>query len=71
MPVDGEDVYFTPDQASNFTEVFGGNTDYVTDPEEAMADNFSLALTYGEEGQDGNGYESPEIIEGILAYLSR
>ena len=70
VPVDGSDLYYTPDQAENFYEVFGRNTEYVIDPEECMADNFSYALTYGTEGKDGNGYESPEIIEGVIAYLS-
>lgn len=71
VPIDGRDVYYTPEQASNFHEVFGNNTDYVVDPEECMAENFAFALTYGAAGKDGSGYKSPEIIEGILAYLSR
>ena len=71
VPVDGTDTFYTPDQATNFDEVFGRNTDYVVDPEECMADNFSLALTFGMDGNDGNGWASPEIIEGIIAYLSR
>ena len=71
VPVDGTDTYYTPEQAANFDDVFGTNTSYVVDPEECMADNFSLALTYGMEGEDGNGYNSPEIIEGIFAYLTR
>ncbi len=70
VPVDGTDTYYTPEQAANFDDVFGTNTSYVVDPEECMADNFSYALTYGTEGKDGNGYESPEIIEGVIAYLS-
>ena len=41
------------------------------DPEECMADNFSLALTYGMEGPDGIGYPNPEIIKGIIDYLKR
>ena len=71
IPVDGTDTYYTPEQAENFDEIFGKNTDYVIDPEECMADNFSFALTYGMDGFDGNGYPNPEIIEGILAYISR
>ena len=70
VPVDGTDTYYTPDQTANFDEIFGLNTEYVADPEECMADNFSFALTYGTAGQDGNGYKSPEIIEGILAHLT-
>ena len=71
VPVDGTDTYYTPDQAANFSEVFGSNTKYVADPEECMADNFSFALVYGKEGKNGSGYKSPEIIEGVISYLSR
>lgn len=71
VPVDGTDVFYKPEQVSNFDEVFGANTKYVVDPEECMADNFAFALTWGTAGRDGNGYNSPHIIEGILAYLSQ
>lgn len=71
VPIDGSDIYYTPEQAENFDEVFGTNTDYVIDPEECMADNFSYALTYGMSGPDGKGYPNPEIIEGILEILSK
>lgn len=71
VPVDGTDTFYTPEQASNFDEVFGRNTEYVTDPEECMADNFAVAMYYGTEGPDGSGYKSPEIIEGIISILSR
>lgn len=70
VPIDGSDVYYTPEQAENFNEIFGKNTDYVTDPEECIADNFAYAMAYGLEGEDGKGYPNPEIIEGILSYVS-
>lgn len=35
-----------------------------------MADNFALTMNYGMEGPEGKGYPNPEIIEGILNYLS-
>lgn len=69
VPVDGSDIYYTPEQADNFYEVFGKNSGYVIDPEECMADNFSFALNYGIEGLGGMGYPNPEIIEGIIDYL--
>ena len=69
VPVDGSDIYYTPEQAENFDEVFGTNTDYVVDPEECMADNFGYALAYGMDGPKGDGYSNPEIIEGIMDYL--
>ena len=61
--------WYTPEQASNFDEVFGTNTGYVIDPEECMADNFSFAVVYGDKGPEGNGYPNPEIIEAIGEYL--
>ena len=69
IPIDGTDVFYTPDQTENFDEIFGTNTEYVTDPEECLADNFSYALNDGMEGPNGEGYPNPEIIEGILAYI--
>ena len=69
IPVDGSDTYYTPEQAENFDEVFGKNTDYVIDPEECMADNFAFAMQYGMSGPEGKGYSTPEIIEGILSLV--
>ena len=71
VPIDGTDIYYTPEQASNFDEVFGKNTSYVTDPEECMADNFADAMMYGINGQNNEGYPNPEIIQGIIDRLSK
>lgn len=71
IPIDGTDIYYTPEQADNFDEVFGTNTEYVIDPEECMADNFALAMHYGMDGEEGEGYNNPEIIEGIIKYVSK
>ena len=71
VPIDGTDIYYTPEQASNFDEVFGTNTGYVVDPEECMADNFADAMLYGINGKDNQGYPNPEIIQGIIDRLSR
>ena len=71
VPIDGTDIFYSPEQASNFDEVFGTNTGYVIDPEECMADNFAYAMTYGIEGKDNAGYPNPEIIQGVIDYLSR
>ena len=70
VPVDGSDVFYPKDQVSNFDEVFGTNTGYVIDPEECMADNFSNAVVYGMNGPAGNGYNNPEIVEGVFEILS-
>ena len=66
VPVDGTDTYYRREQASDFDEIFGSNTDYVIDPEECMADNFADAMQYGTDGGNGQGYPNPEIIQGIM-----
>ena len=71
VPIDGSDIYYTPEDASDFYEVFGENTGYVIDPEECMADNFSFAVVYGAEGPEGKGYATQEIIDGIIDYLKQ
>ena len=71
VPVDGSDTYYTKEQASNFDDVFGTNTDYVIDPEECMADNFAYAMLYGIKGKEGKGYPNPEIIQGVIDAVSR
>ena len=62
VPIDDMTTMYTADEAANFWDVFGRNTDYVIDPEEVMADNFSYAMIYGPDGKD---YETPEIIQAI------
>ncbi len=71
VPVDGSDIYYTPEDTSDFDDIFGTNTGYVIDPEECMADNFSYAITYGKEGPGGEGYANPEIIDSIIDYLKK
>ena len=70
IPIDGTDVYYTKEQASNFDEVFGTNTGYTIDPEECMADNFADAMQYGMDGKNGQGYPNPEIIRGVIGRVS-
>ncbi len=65
IPVDDLSVMYTSEDAANFLEVFGKNTDYVVDPEETLADNFAFTVIYGLDME----YETPEIIEAIDAYL--
>ena len=71
VPVDGTDIYYTPEDAENFDEVFGKNTDYVIDPEECLADNFGFLISYGMEGPEGKGYPDPEIITSIEDLLKK
>ena len=67
VQTEGLDTIVPAEEASDFYEVFGLNTDYTIDPEEAMADNFSYAIVCGADGVE---YNSPEIIEGVLAALA-
>ncbi len=71
VPIDGTDIYYPVEQASNFDEVMGTNTNYTVDPEECMANNFSDAMQYGIRGQKGKGYPNPEIIQGVIDYMKR
>ena len=68
VPVDGLDTVYSSDDADNFWDVFGKNTDYVIDPEETMADNFSYTIMYGPDGKE---YETPGIIEQLDSYLKK
>ena len=66
VPIDDMTTMYTSEDAANFLEVFGENTDYVIDPEETLADNFADLMVYG---LDGKEYRTPEIIEAIDALL--
>lgn len=66
VPVDDLGTMYTSDDAANFWDVFGKNTDYVIDPEETLADNFAFTILSGPEGRE---YQSPEIIAAIDALL--
>ncbi len=69
VPIDDLSTMYTSDDASNFWDVFSRNTDYVIDPEETLADNFSYAILYGLDNPDD--YANPEIIEAIETILKR
>ena len=66
VPLEGSKVYRV-NEVDDFWEVVGENTDYVEDPEEAMASNFAFAITHLDDGYDG--FKNPEILEGIVGYL--
>lgn len=68
IPIDDLSVMYPSVKADNFWEVFGLNTQYDIDPEEALADNFADAIMYGVDGKE---YKSPEIIEAICDYLKK
>ena len=66
VPIDDLSTMYTADDAANFWDVFGRNTDYVIDPEETLADNFADTMIHGLDGKD---YKTPEIIRAIDALL--
>lgn len=66
VPLDDLNVMYSQDEAANFRDVFGRNTDYAVDPEETLADNFRFTICYGPEGME---YESPWIISAMEEYL--
>lgn len=65
VPIDDTSVMYDSDEAANFWDVFGRNTDYVIDPEETLADNFALAVVYG----PNSAWPTPELIDAIDACL--
>lgn len=71
VPINDLDTLYTMDDAEDFWEVFGHNTDYVTDSEECLADNFGYALMYGETNMNGQAFNNPEIIKEIQEYLKK
>ena len=68
VPLDGSRVYRV-DEVDDFWDVVGRNTDYAEDPEELMASNVSFALTHLDDGY--KAYRSPDILEGIIDYLTK
>ena len=68
VPLDGSAVYRV-EEVDDFWEVVGRNTDYVEDPEEAMATNFACAIQYLDSGY--TDFANPEILEGIISYLKK
>lgn len=59
--------YYLMKESEDYRKVFGTNTDYVIDPEECMADNFSYALVYGPNGS--KHFPDPELLQAILELL--
>ena len=68
VPLDGSAVYRV-EEVEDFWDLVGRNTDYVEDPEEAMATNFAYAIMNLDTGYAE--FASPEILEGIVEYLKK
>ncbi len=58
---EGKAVIYSIDEAADFYDKMGRNTQYVIDPEEVLADNFSLLLT--EVTKVTKALPSPEVIQ--------
>lgn len=65
IPTDNLSETYSINDASDFWEVIGKNTEYVTAAEECLAENFAFAILFG---KNGIKYNSPEII-WILTYI--
>ncbi|MBR2435716.1 MAG: hypothetical protein IKB22_09625 [Lentisphaeria bacterium] len=65
----GTTTVYNMDQVEDFWKVFGQNTTYVIDPEEASANHFAFALMTLDEGY--GRFRNPEILEGVIKYLKR
>ena len=66
VPIDAPDHFVSVEDVPDFYDVVGRNTGYVIAAEECMADNFSYAIVYGTD----HDYEDPELIQGVLDFLS-
>ena len=75
VPIDSKGEFYLPENVKNFWEIFGRNTNYVIDPEECLADNFSYAILnqeyekYIECKSNELNFKNPEIIKKIINYL--
>lgn len=80
VPIDKPNKYYSIEEASDFWDVIGHNTEYVLAPEETLADNFSDAVMYG-PGRNSNiasakekeesqiKYPTPQLIDDIISFL--
>jgi len=66
VPIDEPDNAIDIDEAKDFWNKVGSNTEYVLAPEEILAVNFADAVVYG---LNRKNYETPQLIEGIINTL--
>ena len=77
VPLDQPDTMIPLEDATDFYDVVGHNTDYVLSSEECLAENFSALVTYGTEGRYDSmdktvtPYETPQLIMDMLDTLRR
>lgn len=67
LPLDDMDHPYSIDDASDFWDKMGSNTDYIDAAEECLAVNFSMAIVDGPDSI----YETPQLIKSILNAMAR
>jgi hypothetical protein len=65
IPIDAPDTWYETDDASDFWDVMGENTDYVDAAEECMANNFAFSIVPDLEIE----FKSPWLLEKVTALL--
>ncbi|MBP5374248.1 MAG: hypothetical protein J6Y31_04955 [Bacteroidales bacterium] len=75
VPIDDTDIMIPIEEATDFFDIMGRNTDYVLAAEECMAVNFSYLIAYGFNGRYDHflednklhfiPYETPQLIKAI------
>lgn len=77
VPLDQPDTMIPLEDATDFYDVVGRNTDYVMSSEECLAENFSALITYGPDGRYDSmdktvtPYETPQLIMDLHNTLRR
>ena len=66
---DGKTVIYDLDDATDFYNLVGRNTGYVINPEECLADNFSIAVNGFQPSPRRQELPNPEIVEKIREAL--
>ena len=61
----GKTVFYGVNDISDFKEKLSKNTNYVLDPEEVLADNFSFVI------MERKDLTFPEVIDAIVEILQR
>lgn len=67
MPIDDTSKLYSIEEATDFWDVFGKNTNYILAIEETMAENFAYAVIYDEKIQ--KKFPNPEIFKKIQKKL--
>ncbi|MBQ3700258.1 MAG: hypothetical protein II886_10160 [Prevotella sp.] len=69
VPIDDMSRTYPIEDASDFWDVVGRNTDYVIAPEECLADNFAFAVVRGMH--PAKPYKTPALIGNIITLLKQ